>query len=88
VTTATQQESRAAITHRDFQRRGASKGQRAALRGMWGKPHSDHGINVTVNMELPEARSNGKRWCERCEKTARLMHFIGRRWFRCCGWVA
>lgn len=88
MTPATQQASRAAITRRDFQRRNATEGQRAALRGMWGKSHTDRGINTAINVELPEAQSDGERWCERCEKAARIMHWMGRCWMRCCGWPA
>ena len=88
MTTAVQQASRAAITSRDFQRRSATEGQLAGLRGMWGRGHTDGGISTSTNTELPEARSDGERWCERCERTGRIMHWMGRRWMRCCGWPA
>ena len=88
MTTATQQESRSRITKTDFQRRGATEPQRAALRGMWGKSHTDRGINTTSDMELPEARSKSERWCERCQRIGRIMHWMETRRFRCCGWPA
>jgi hypothetical protein len=88
VTSATQQESRAAITRRDFQRRGATEAQRGAMRGVYGRSHPDGGINTAINAELPEAKSTGDRWCERCERTGRVMHWMGTFWFRCCGWLA
>ncbi len=84
MTTAIQQESRSRITQRDFQRRGATEPQRAARRAMWGRSHTDGGIN-TVDTSLPEARSDDERWCERCERVRRVMYWMGAHWFRCCG---
>ncbi len=52
----------------------------------WGRSHTDGGINTTINVELPEARSESERWCERCKKTGRVMHCLGTCRFRCCGW--
>ena len=85
--TTVQQESRKRITRTDFQRRGATEGQRVAMRGTWGRTHPDGGICV-VDMSLPDARSDDERWCERCEKMGRVMHWMGTSWMRCCGWVA
>ena len=87
MTTAVQQESRAAITRTDFQRRGATEGQRGAMRGLYGRSHPDGGIFVG-DTSLPDARSDEERWCERCKRTGRIMHWMGTSWMRCCGWVA
>jgi len=88
MTTAVQQTSRELITRTDFQRRAATDGQRAAMRGMWGRSHPDGGILVGVDVSLPEARSNGERWCERCKRVGRIMQWMEKTWFRCCGWPA
>ena len=83
MTTAVQRASRAAITRNDFQRRGATEPQRAAMRGVYGR-HPDRGIFIG-DTSLPEARSDDECWCERCEKTGRIMQWMGTRWMRCCG---
>ncbi len=86
--TSAVQASRQRINSRDYQRRAATEPQRAAMRGVYGRGNPDHGINTTINVELPEAKSTGERWCERCERTGRIMHWMGTRWMRCCGWPA
>lgn len=90
MTTATQQQGRDQITRTDFQRRAATEPQRAALRGMWGTSHTDRGIYIPAAGEgvIPDARSKGERWCERCQRVSRIMHWMGKKRFRCCGWPA
>ncbi len=85
MSTATQQASRERLTHCDFQRRQATEPQRAARRAMWGRSHTDGGINTTVDVSIPEARSDDERWCKRCERIRRVMQWMGTSWFRCCG---
>ena len=97
MTTATQQESRNRLTRLDFKRR-ATEPQRAALREMWGKSKTDRGIYIPYGMEAsareltsegaPDARSKDERWCERCKKVGRIMYWLEKRRFRCCGWPA
>ncbi|KKL26224.1 hypothetical protein LCGC14_2397450 [marine sediment metagenome] len=88
MTTAVQ-ESRQRITSRDFKRRNMEP-QRAAMRGMWGRSHTDEGILVgSLDPKGipggPDARSDDERRCERCERTGRIMQWMGTRWMRCCG---
>ncbi len=95
MTTAIQQESRAAITRTDFQRRGATEGQRAALRGMWDRGKPDSGILVQGGEDvLPDPEHVEHQECPNCGKhDATIMYWPGRDillspWFRCCGWPA
>ena len=92
----TQQESRSRITHRDFQRRGATEPQRAALKGMWGKSHAGRGIYIprgeddiphyeVASIAGADGRSKDERWCERCKRVGRIMHYMETKRFRCCG---
>ena len=87
MTTAVQQESRKRITRTDFQRRGATESQRAALRGMWGKSKPDSGILVYAEGVVPDPRSDEACWCERCEKESQIMHWPGRDLLLAGGWV-
>ena len=90
MTTATQKQSRNRITARDYNRRAATEPQRAALRDMWGKSHADRGIYIPTRSErvIHDARSKDERWCERCKRVGRIMYWLEKRRFRCCGWPA
>lgn len=85
--TPTQKASRDRITARDYKRRAL------------GKSHADRGIYIPygeVSMphhEIapiagPDGRSKGERWCERCKRVGRIMYWMEKRRFRCCGWPA
>ena len=86
MTTVAHQESRNRLTRLDFQRR-ATEAQRAALKGMRGKSHTDRGIYIPAHDEglIADARSKGEKWCERCKRNGRIMHWMGTKRYRCCG---